>query len=83
MEMFTAGWFDFKSHGVDENIYNIMYCLPIGGKAMHGVFDCPITAAELWKPCVLEVIRLMKDLTINPFRRFLSMRDRATINKEM
>lgn len=66
LEQFSVGWFDFKSHGVDVKIYNIMYCLPIAGKTMHGVFNCPMSEIEVWKPCALEVMRSIKDLTIKP-----------------
>jgi len=64
LALFTLGWFDFKSHGVDAKIYNLMYCLPVAGKVMHGVFNCPMAEAELWKPCVLQVMHSIEDLTI-------------------
>jgi len=64
LALFTLGWFDFKSHGVDAKIYNLMYCLPVAGKVMHGVFNCPMAEAELWKPCALQVMHSIEDLTI-------------------
>lgn len=59
----VAGWFDFKSHGLDQKLYNLMYCIPIEGKLLHGIFNSPIQDAEAWKPIVLQVIHSIKDLT--------------------
>lgn len=57
------GWFDFKSHGLDHNIYNVMYCTPIDGKMLHGIFNSPIELAEVWKPVVLQVMQSICDFT--------------------
>ena len=54
------GWFDFKSHGLD---HNVMYCTPIDGKMLHGIFNSPIELAEVWKPVVLQVMQSICDLT--------------------
>jgi len=59
-----AGWFDFKSHAMDGKIYNIMYCMPIGGKFLQGIFNCTFTDSRLWKPIALQVINSIQDLTI-------------------
>ena len=59
-----VGWFDFKSHGIDQNIYNVMYCTPISGKLLHGVFNCPLDLVEVWKPVVLQVIQSIQDVTL-------------------
>lgn len=58
-----VGWFDFKSFGVDEQIYNIMYVKPIGGKLLHGVFNCMYRDAAEWKDAALQVIYSVRDLT--------------------
>lgn len=58
------GWFDFKSHGIDQKLYNLMYLLPIEGKFLHGIFNCPLSEVDLWKPVVLQVIHSIEDLTI-------------------
>ena len=58
------GWFDFKSHAIDCKLYNLMYLLPIGRKFLHGIFNCPLSEVDLWKPVVLQVIHSIEDLTI-------------------
>lgn len=60
----TIGWFDYKSHGIDQKIYNLVYVLPIEEKVMHGVFNSPITEMEIWKLIVLEVIQTIEALTL-------------------
>lgn len=59
----TVGWFDFKSHGIDDKLYQVMYCVPIGGKMMQGIFNSIYNDSMLWKPIVLQVIRSIQDLT--------------------
>lgn len=51
-----AAWFDYKSHGIDEKLYNLVYFIPIGEKVLHGVFNCSMTKAKLWKPVVEKII---------------------------
>lgn len=58
------GWFDFKSHGIDDTIYNLMYYIPIEGKTLQGIFNCPMCVSELWKPVALQVMKSVKDLSI-------------------
>lgn len=50
------GWFDFKSHGIDSKLYNLMYFIPIGNKALHGVFNCRYEKVQIWKPIALIVL---------------------------
>ena len=38
-----------------------MYLLPIGGKFLHGIFNCPLSEVDLWKPVVLQVIHSIED----------------------
>ncbi len=59
----NIGWFDFKSYGVDEQIYNIMFVKPIDGKLMHGVFNCMYRDSAEWKDAAIQVIYSMKDCT--------------------
>lgn len=60
----VIGWFDFKSHGFDQKLYNFMYLLPIEGKFLHGTFNCALSEVDLWKPVVLQVIQSIEDLTM-------------------
>lgn len=49
-------WFDYKSHALDEQLYNLMYFIPMGKETMHGVFNCRLQEAKLWHPIVMKVI---------------------------
>ncbi|RDY32220.1 hypothetical protein [Lachnotalea glycerini] len=51
------GWFDFKSHAVGGKLYNIMYCTPVDGKLLQGVFNCKYEDAKLWKTVMLQMLR--------------------------
>lgn len=59
----NIGWFDFKSYGIDEQIYNIMYVKPINGKLLHGVFNCMYRDSGEWKDAALQVIYSIRDCT--------------------
>lgn len=60
----NIGWFDFKSYGIDEQIYNIVYVKPIGGRLLHGVFNCTCRDNVEWKDAALQVIYSINDCTI-------------------
>lgn len=57
------GWFDFKSYGIDEQIYNIMYVTPVDGKLMHGIFNCQYRDIMEWKEAAKQVIFSVRDCT--------------------
>ena len=59
----ALGWFDFKSYGLDEQIYNVMYITPIGGKLMHGIFNCLYRDILEWKEPVHQIMMSVTDLT--------------------
>lgn len=59
----TLGWFDFKSYGLDEQIYNVMYLLPVEGKLMHGIFNCLYRDILEWKEAVHQIMMSVTDLT--------------------
>lgn len=59
----SIGWFGFKSYGIDEQIYNIMYVKPIDGKLLYGVFNCMYRDMEEWKDAALQVIDSIRDCT--------------------
>ena len=54
-------WFEFKGHGIDTQIYYIMFLTSIGGKLMHGIFNCAIADMETWREAVFQVIRSIQD----------------------
>ena len=43
--------------------HNIMYVKPIGGKLLHGVFNCMYRDIAEWKSAALQVIYSVRDLT--------------------
>lgn len=53
-------WFAYKSHGIDEKIYNVMYFMPMGEQVLHGVFNCPMAEGDVWRPIVMEVMKSME-----------------------
>ena len=59
----ALGWFDFKSYGLDEQIYNVMYLLPVEGKLMHGIFNCLYRDILEWKEAVHQIMMSVTDLT--------------------
>lgn len=59
-----VGWFDFKSYGIDEQIYNIVYVKPIEGRLLHGVFNCMYRDSAEWRDTALQVIYSIRDCTI-------------------
>ena len=58
-------WFEFKGHGIDTQIYYIMFLTSIGGKLLHGIFNCAIADMEVWKEAAFQVIRSIQDRTQN------------------
>ena len=58
------GWFEFKSYGIDSNVYNLMFISIVDKKLLHGIFNCPLSEVDLWKPVILQVIHSIEDLTI-------------------
>lgn len=59
----NIGWFDYKGYGVDEQIYNVVYIIPIGGKLMHGIFNCRYRDILEWKEVVHQIMLSITDCT--------------------
>lgn len=55
--------FDYKSHAVDTQIYNIVYMTLIRGKIMHGSFNCDIKEKDNWHDTALQVIKSIRQVT--------------------
>lgn len=47
----------FKSYGIDEAAYNILYLLSIDKYIIQGAFNCRYNDMEEWKRAAVEVIR--------------------------
>lgn len=62
IDLKTLGWFDFISNGYDQKIYNLMYFVPIDGKLMHGIFNCPQKDIANWKTVILQVMQRIKEI---------------------
>ena len=45
----TVGWFEFKSYGLDTDVYNLMFVSRIGGKMLHGIFNCDYEDVLEWR----------------------------------
>ncbi|SFR67946.1 hypothetical protein [Anaeromicropila populeti] len=58
-----AGWFEFQNHVFDGILYNIMYCMPLDGKMLHGIFNCMLQDMPFWKEVAIEVIKSIVDTT--------------------
>lgn len=52
-----TAWFDYKSHGIDQKLYNLMYFMPLDEQVLHGVFNCPMDMGKDWRPVVFEVMK--------------------------
>lgn len=54
----AVSWFDYLSHAIDEQVYNLMYLLPLTeNMVLHGCFNCKHDLKEEWKPIVLLVMK--------------------------
>lgn len=54
-------WFDYKSYGLDQQIYNFMYFVPFTQVFVQGGFNCPTRISEAWKPVVRLVVLSMEE----------------------
>lgn len=70
----AIGWFDYKSYALDNQLYNLMFVAPIGGKLMLGSFNCSYNEFDDWKCSVLQMLHSITDLTLErrPFQKFNS-----------
>ena len=59
----TLSWFEFQNNAFDGVIYNLMYCLPVDGKMMHGIFNCLIQDKEAWREVAFAIMQTIQDET--------------------
>lgn len=50
------GWFEFKSYGIDDNAYNLMFIAIIDEKMLHGSFNCKHDDALEWRDAARQMI---------------------------
>lgn len=57
------GWLEFKSYGLDGNVYNLMFFAIADGKAVHGIFNCVYEDAVEWRDAARQMIYSIKDIS--------------------
>lgn len=57
------GWFEFKSFGLDSDVYNLMFITRIEGKMVHGIFNCNYKDALEWRDAARQMMYSIKDIT--------------------
>ena len=58
-----VAYFEYKSYAIDQDIYNLVYVLPVNQQTLLGTFNCRFVDAKTWKPIVDEVLKTCKDLS--------------------
>ena len=53
---FPTSWYDFKSHAIDGQLYNIVFIASVYERLLHGLFNCPYEEKEKWKPIAFQMI---------------------------
>lgn len=57
------GWFEFKSYGIDSNVYNLMFMTIVDKKLLHGIFNCNYNDAIEWRDAARQMMRTIKDVS--------------------
>lgn len=55
------GWFEFKSYGIDSNVYNLMFISIVNKKLLHGIFNCNYNDALEWRDAARQMIYTIRD----------------------
>ncbi len=55
-----GGWFDYKNFTLDEETYNMQFLVRSDRKLLAGTFNCRMRFYDVWKPLVLQALRLVK-----------------------
>ena len=58
-----VGWFEFKSYGLDTDVYNLMFVSRIGGKMLHGIFNCDYEDVLEWREAARQMMDSILDLS--------------------
>ncbi len=54
--------FDFRSYGIDEQMYNMMCTISFHGGILHGIFNCLDRDSEDWKKAAWQVFQTSMEL---------------------
>lgn len=57
------GWFEFKSYGIDENVYNLMFISIVEEKMTNGVFNCKYNDALEWRDAARQMMYSIRDIS--------------------
>ncbi|MDE6950939.1 MAG: hypothetical protein K2P64_08495, partial [Lachnospiraceae bacterium] len=57
------GWFEFKSYGLDTDVYNLMFISQIENKMLHGIFNCDYDDALEWREAARQMMYSITDLS--------------------
>ena len=57
------GWFEFKSYGLDSDVYNLMFIARVERKMVHGIFNCDYKDALEWRDAARQMMYSIKDIT--------------------
>ncbi len=61
LENMPLGWFEFKSYGLDSNIFNLMFVTIAGGKMVHGIFNCNYDDTIEWREAARQMIHSIRE----------------------
>lgn len=57
------GWFEFKSYGIDGNVYNLMLITIVDEKMVHGIFNCKYDDALEWRDASRQMMYSIRDIS--------------------
>ncbi len=57
------GWFEFKSFGIDGNVYNLMIITMSDKKMVHGIFNCNFNDVLEWRDAARQMMYSIKDIS--------------------
>lgn len=57
--------FDFKSYGIDEQMYNMVCFTPLSHGTLHGTFICLDRDSEEWKDMAWEAFKTISEINTN------------------
>lgn len=54
------GYFDFKSPGMDEALYQLMFYLELSGETLMGSFNCSYRQHKDWREIAVQIVRSIR-----------------------
>jgi len=56
-------YFDFRSHTIGEDMYNLWFLVDLPNNTVFGGFSCPMKLQSQWQPLVLQMLQTITALT--------------------